>query len=146
MRGIPRVLYFGQCGSINCLVMELLGPNLEDLFQFCGGRFSLKTTLMIAFQILDRLELIHSAGFIYRLSMLCTQIQCIIHAFAGISSLRTSWLVSPQVLTSTWFTWWTLVLPPLTLTPGEITTSSLMPRSWPAQQGKIRGFDWAFYF
>ena len=66
MRGMPRVLYYGQCGSINCLVMELLGPNLEDLFQFCGGRFSLKTTLMIAFQILDRIEFLHNAGFIYR--------------------------------------------------------------------------------
>ena len=37
--------------KIECLVMELLGPNLEDLFQYCGGKFSLKTTTMIAFQV-----------------------------------------------------------------------------------------------
>ena len=46
--------------------MELLGPSLYDLYQFCGYRFSLKTTLMIAYQLIDRMEYLHSKGFIHR--------------------------------------------------------------------------------
>jgi serine/threonine protein kinase len=46
--------------------MELMGPSLADLFQFCGHRFSLKTTLMIATQLLDRFKYMHEASFIHR--------------------------------------------------------------------------------
>ena len=47
-KGIAPICFFGQVTGYNVMVMGLLGPSLEDLFQYCGKRFSLKTTIMLA--------------------------------------------------------------------------------------------------
>jgi hypothetical protein len=49
--GIPFVLWFGVHGAYLCMAMDLLGPSLEDLFNFCGRKFSLKTVLLLADQM-----------------------------------------------------------------------------------------------
>lgn len=48
------------------MIFELLGPSLADLLAYNGGKFSLKTTLLIADQILQRVEDLHSINFIHR--------------------------------------------------------------------------------
>ncbi|XP_051131168.1 casein kinase 1-like protein 3 [Andrographis paniculata] len=64
--GIPNIKWSGVNGDDNVLVLDLLGPSLEDLFVYCGRKFSLKTVLMLADQMITRIEFVHSKGFLHR--------------------------------------------------------------------------------
>lgn len=64
--GIPHIRWYGQEKDYNVLVMDLLGPSLEDLFNFCSRRFTMKTVLMLADQMISRIEYVHTKNFIHR--------------------------------------------------------------------------------
>jgi casein kinase 1 len=53
LAGVPQVHHFGQEGLHNVLVIDLLGPNLEDLFDMCGRKFTIKTVCMAARQMVS---------------------------------------------------------------------------------------------
>ena len=48
------------------LVMNYIGPSLQDCLEKCNGKFSLGTTLKISIQILDILKQIHDKGIALR--------------------------------------------------------------------------------
>ena len=65
--GIPTTYLFKNIGGESILIMDLLGPNLEDILQDTKTKtFTLKTCLMALKQIIERLKLIHKEGIIHR--------------------------------------------------------------------------------
>ncbi|CAO3628454.1 unnamed protein product [Cunninghamella echinulata] len=64
--GIPFVRWYGTECDYHAMVIDLLGPSLEDLFNFVRRKFTLKTVLLLADQMLSRIEYIHSKNFIHR--------------------------------------------------------------------------------
>ncbi len=52
------IRWYGQEKDYNILVMDLLGPSLEDLFNFCSRRFTMKTVLMLADQVIKMTHLL----------------------------------------------------------------------------------------
>ena len=46
--GFPQSYYYGHENGYNILVIDLLGPNLDELFNLCDKQFSPKTVCMIA--------------------------------------------------------------------------------------------------
>ena len=64
--GVPQVHHFGVEGEFNAMVIDLLGPSLEDLFNYCKNKFSIKTVFMLAEQMIARVEFMHSRSFLHR--------------------------------------------------------------------------------
>ena len=64
--GFPVIFYYGHFMENNILIMEKLGCNLEDLFEQCDRRLTLKSILFLTLQLLKRFEVIHSCEILYR--------------------------------------------------------------------------------
>jgi casein kinase 1 len=65
-QGVVESMHYGQEGSFNCLVMEILGKSLEDHVQKEGGKLNAQTTGLIAEQVLQRIEYFHSKRLVHR--------------------------------------------------------------------------------
>lgn len=69
VQGFPKVYWYGTdtvLSQFNYMVTDILGPSLEDLFNICQRKFSLKTVLMIVDQCLSRIEYVHHKHYIHR--------------------------------------------------------------------------------
>lgn len=64
--GVPQLLTYEAEGDFNIMVIDLLGPSLEDLFNHCNRQFSEKTVLMLADQLIRRLEYLHERNLVHR--------------------------------------------------------------------------------
>jgi serine/threonine protein kinase len=60
------MFYYGIHNEYTVLAMDLLGPSVEDLLNFCGRKFSLKTISMIMEQVLRGIEALHNHSLIHR--------------------------------------------------------------------------------
>lgn len=64
--GTPRCVFYGRERGQTILVMDPLGPSLEKLFSRCKRKLSIKSVCMVAEQVLDRIEYVHSRGIVHR--------------------------------------------------------------------------------
>lgn len=63
--GFPRFKDMIWFDDYELLIMSLLGPNLRTLLNLKGGKFELKTVLMIGIQTIQRIERLHDKGFLH---------------------------------------------------------------------------------
>ena len=64
--GVPEVKSFGKHGKYKILVLTLLGNSIGKYFKNSNKNFSIKDICMIAIQLIERLEYIHSKDIIHR--------------------------------------------------------------------------------
>ena len=64
--GLPKLRAYGKHEGTTYLVLDRLGPSIEDLRAQCGSKFSLKSSLMFGISALTRIEKVHDCGVIHR--------------------------------------------------------------------------------
>jgi serine/threonine protein kinase len=58
--------WYGQECDFYVMISDLLGPSLEDLLNFYGRKFSLKIVLLLADQLISRVEYLHTKSPVHR--------------------------------------------------------------------------------
>ena len=67
IQGVPHFYGMGELFDSFYLIIEFLGPNLMELFNFCGcHKFTISTVSLIALQMLNRIEYLHKHHYIHR--------------------------------------------------------------------------------
>jgi len=64
--GIPKVHAVTTEGQYNVMLMDLLGASVEDIFVEGNKIMSLKSALMIGYQMIERIEYLHERQIIHR--------------------------------------------------------------------------------
>ncbi|KAL3319794.1 hypothetical protein Ciccas_001525 [Cichlidogyrus casuarinus] len=66
---LPNLLWHGQVGFRNeeydCIIYEMLGPNLEEVMSHVG-KFTFRATVLLAQKLLKALETLHKMGYVHR--------------------------------------------------------------------------------
>ena len=66
-QGVPKFYGMGESLDSFYLITEFLGPNLLELFYYCGNnKFSIITVCLLAIQMLNRIEYLHKHNYIHR--------------------------------------------------------------------------------
>lgn len=63
-KGFPEIKAKFKYNSRDVIIETLLGPNLRNLFEYCGEKFDIHTIFLIAISILKKLEIIHKSGLL----------------------------------------------------------------------------------
>jgi serine/threonine protein kinase len=64
--GIPEIYWHGKYKNGRVMVMDLLGPSLDKFFKTCDKRLNLQTTLHFGYQMIERIEYVHSCKYLHR--------------------------------------------------------------------------------
>jgi len=62
----PKVYWHEAVGDFTIMVMDLLGPSLEDVFRSCQQQLSPPQVSAIGVGVLSAVEYLHSKGFVHR--------------------------------------------------------------------------------
>ena len=65
--GVPKFYGYGENADYYYIIMQLLGPNLIELFNYCNAKkFTVGTVCMLAIQMINRIEYIHKHHYLHR--------------------------------------------------------------------------------
>ena len=65
-KGFPKMIYLLKEGGYTCMIMTLLGENIEDLFNLCKKKFKPTTIVKLAIEMIELLRRFHREGYIHR--------------------------------------------------------------------------------